>query len=199
MKTYLLLFMLCAGFALQAQTPHSIATLQRKSNLKFTLGTAGKQFSQTPFFLNNRGFLGFEYERHLEGRHTLTVGVSAYHIRYPYTNGSFVSNVLYVDMGYRYYMLRWNGKRPFNGLYTGIGISSYFGKGKEIENGITKYRVSNNDIYPHLKIGAQTSFLRRFTLDVEGRYNLQSYSLIGYNRYFNRNSFSTTLRIGYTF
>lgn len=199
MKNFLFVVTLLVCTTLQAQETHSIAKLQRKNNLKFTLGIAGKQFSQSPFFLNNRGFIGLEYERHLKGRFTLAADVSIYHRRYPSTNGRFVSNSLYLDIGYRYYMLRWNGKRPFNGVYTGLGISSYFSKGKEIENGIITYRGTNNNLYPHLKIGVQTSFLHRFTLDVEGRYNSQSLSLVGYNRYFNKSFFNTTIRIGYTF
>ena len=74
-----------------------------------------------------------------------------------------------LELGYRYYLLPFKGKQPFNGFYTGVGLASYYNYGKQVVGG----RVNN--IYKHfsttgnIKLGVQTTFLRRFSFDVEAK------------------------------
>lgn len=199
MKSFLFALILLSSVALQAQEKYSIAALQRKSNLKVTLIKGGESYFQSPFYLNNHRYLGLEYERHLKGKHTLTAGGSFYKVNNLYGVNNFKWYSAGLELGYRYYLLPFKGKQPFNGFYTGVGSASYYNYGKQVVDG----RVNN--IYKHfstignIKLGVQTTFLRRFSFDVEANYTVDRFFLRRIETNTTLQQINTTVRIGYTF
>lgn len=199
MKNFLFAFILLSSVALQAQETHSIAALQRKSNLKITLVKGGEVYFRSPFYLNNHRYFGLEYERHLKGRHTLTAGANFYKVNNLYGINNLKWYSAGLELGYRYYLLPFKSKQPFNGFYTGIGLATHYNYGKQTIAGGANNKYKQFNTTGNIKLGIQTTFLRRFTLDIEGNYTVDKFFLRR-NEYFNKTyNINTTLRIGYTF
>ena len=187
--------MFCFGAAVHAQTNHSIAALQHKNNIKFTLANFGYSYFQTPFWLNDRAFLGFEYEGVMSGRHAFTMGTSLYYRGFKVANGKYLSNTVGADMGYRWYGVRFDKSRPLNGLYVGGGLTGYFYSVSYIENGARKNVLSSGRIVPYTKLGVQTHLSPRIVFNIEGRIDFPKYWQYNPIHYYTNVVFS----LGYSF
>jgi hypothetical protein len=199
MKTIFLLIVFLVSAALQAQTTSLTPPVTRKNNFKIRAVDMGEGFLSTPFNSGIDGFhsYSFQYERFLKGRHTFTATPSYSVSKYNFSNGYLASRGFSLSLGYRYYLYQWKKNKPFNGVYGGVSINGSNSVSSEYINAERVYNIVYNKLGSSLQLGVQTTFLKRFTAEMEGSYGISRYHYSHY--YSNQQGFVMSLRLGFTF